>query len=63
MLLSNHKCFLLYNETNTGLVFVCGSCRSFLAERYFEKFTFDELKKCLIEIFLRRSQLIVLPEL
>ena len=63
MLLSDHKCFLFYNETNTDLIFISGSCRSFLEERYFEKFTFDELKKCLIEIFLRRSQLIVLPDI
>ena len=56
MLLSNHKCFLFHNETNTELTFICKSCSSFLEERYFEKFTFNELKKCLIEIFLRRNQ-------
>ena len=63
MLLSYYKCFLFYNGANTELIFICGGCRSFLEERYFEKFTFDELKKCLIEIFLRRSQLIVLPDI
>ena len=63
ILLSNHKCFLFYNETNTELILICESCRSFLEERYFEKFTFDELKKCLIKIFLRRSQLVVLPDI
>ena len=51
IMLSNHKCFLFYNKTNTELILICESCRSFLKERYFEKFTFDELKKCLIKIF------------
>ena len=63
MLLSNHKCFLFYNEANTEIIFICEGCRSFLEERYFERFTFDELKECLIEIFLKRSQLIVLPDM
>ena len=63
MLSSNHKCFLFYNEANTELIFICEGCHFFLEERYFEKFTFDKLKKCLIDIFLKRSQLIALPDI
>ena len=44
MLLSNHKCFLFYNEANTELIFICGGCRSFLEERYFEKLLLMNLK-------------------
>ena len=44
MLLSNHKCFLFYNEANTELIFICGSCRSFIEERYFEKLLLMNLK-------------------
>ena len=63
MLLSDYKCFLFYNEANTEIIFICEGCRSFLEERHFERFTFDELKECLIEIFLKRSQLIVFPDI
>ena len=63
LMLSSHKYFLFYSEANTELIIICGGCRSFLEERYFELITFDELKKCLIKIFLRISQLIVLPDI
>ena len=36
-------------------------CRIFFEEEYFENFSFDELRKCLIEKFLKRSQNILLP--
>ena len=61
MLLLNRKASLYYNKNNTELIFICEVCRIFFEEEYFENFSFDELRKCLIEKFLKRSQNILLP--
>ena len=61
MLLINCKCRLYSNKSNTELIFICEGCRIFFEERHFERFSFDELRKCLIKNFLKRSQIIVLP--
>lgn len=55
MLSLNRKTSLYCNENNTELIFICEGCHIFHEEEYFEKFSFDELRKCLIEKFLKRS--------
>ena len=61
MLLLNRKASLYCNKNNTELIFICEGCRIFFEEEYFENFSFDKLRKCLIEKFLKRSQNILLP--
>ena len=63
MLVKNKKCWLYSNRKQTKIIFICEDCCDFLAEKYFEKFTFDEFRKCFIEKFLKRIQPIFLPEI
>ena len=51
MLLINCECHLYFNKSNTELIFICEDCHIFFEERYFERFSFDELRKCLIKKF------------
>ena len=63
ILVKNRKCRLYINRQHTEIIYICEGCRVFLEEKYFEIFAFDELRKCLIEKFFKKSQPVFLPEI
>lgn len=63
MLVRDEKCCLYSNGEGTETIYICKGCRVFLEEKYSEKFTFNELRECLIEKYLKRSQPIFLLEI
>ena len=61
-LVKDKKCRLYSSRHGDEIIYICEGCCVLFEEKCFQKFTFNELRKCLIEKSLKRSQLIYLPE-
>ena len=51
MLVRNKKCGLYSNKDGCEKIFICEASCLFFKNRYFDKSTFVELRKCLMETF------------
>ena len=49
----NHDCVLLSDKDSCEIIFICRPCFLLFAAVFKPEFFFQELKKCLIEVYLK----------
>ena len=55
--LEKYGCVLYFGgESSSGLVFICQSYLVFCWSFFGDRFSFEELRKCLIETYLRKNE-------